>query len=122
MRMYRVRLLRYVASESMPLTVDCTQYKNGKALQQIRSNKPSIGAEYTAFMHELIGDGPMSSNRPIAAINAPKRSMNAVKVVNAKMKGTLSNGYHNVPPPNIQSDVHACHKHRRMVKRKGRYE
>eukprot|EP01083_Nonionella_stella_P039911 108555_1 len=93
-----------ICGELTHVTEDCKHYKKGKNIQQIIQNRPSIDAEYSAFMQELIGDGPMSSNRPIAAITAPTQRTNGVKAVSdEKKKGdgtvTLSNGYHNVPPP-----------------------
>eukprot|EP01083_Nonionella_stella_P256482 879029_1 len=75
--------------------------KKGKGIQ----NTP-IDAEYSAFMQELTGHEPMSSNTPITA---PQQSPNGAKAASGTMNGDekkKDNGYHNVTPPN-QSAVQA---------------
>eukprot|EP01083_Nonionella_stella_P193119 713567_1 len=104
-----------ICGELTHVTEDCKYYKKGRSIHEqiiINNNRQSIDAEYRSFMQELIGDGPISSNRPVAAITAPVSvpmpivigaqvninmpQPNAVVSGNGNGKG---NGYHNVPPP-----------------------
>ena len=100
-----------ICGELTHVTEDC-KHKRGKHYSGLYANnsRPSIDAEYTAFMQELIGDAPMSSNRPVAAITGPTSSAKPTnnttnKATDQKENGTKTNGavnngnYHNVPPP-----------------------
>jgi len=66
-----------ICGELTHVTEDCKHYKRGgrshhnSTMNNTMSSRGSIDAEYSAFMQELIGDAPMSSSRPIAAITAP---------------------------------------------------
>ena len=119
-----------ICGEMTHVTTDCRHYDKSKPIdQQIKlQNTNTIDEEYSSFMNELMGDAPMSSNRPKAAIALPKNYIpnQSQRVPNASLLNmipnmrplvpTMVNGipstvpprpqpsnnsinYHNVPPP-----------------------